>query len=229
MNPIILDEIQFKPDFDALASVLRIRKDGKDEKRLMDLLDQSLSVAKPKGAYTESFVDEIENDYVTIDGVRLNGKLLPVNLKNVTRVFPYLATCGTELEEWSGGIEGIRERFWVDTIMMFALGSAIGEIDRHIEKNSNPGARSAMNPGSLEEWPIEEQQGLFRILGNSHSIIGVKLTESFMMSPLKSVSGIFFPSEHSYENCRLCRREKCPGRRAPFDASLREGFFNEPH
>jgi hypothetical protein len=229
MNAIILDQIIFRPDFNALSGTLRVRKVGKDEKRLIALLDQALAVAKPKGAYTESFIDEIENDYVIIDGVRLNGKLLPVNLKNVTRVFPYLATCGTELEKWSAGIEGIRERFWADTIMMFALGSAIGEIDRHIEKFSNPGKRSSMNPGSLEEWPIEEQAGLFKVLGNSDSRIGVKLKESFMMSPLKSVSGIFFPSEHSYENCRLCRREKCPGRRAPFDASLREGFFNKPH
>lgn len=229
MNAIIFDQIIFEPDFNALSGALRIKKDSKDEKRLMNLLDQSLSIAKPKGAYIESFIDEIEKDYVVIDGVRFNGKLLPANLKNVTRIFPYLATCGTELEEWSAEIEGLQQRFWADTIMMFALGSAIGEIDRHLEKHSNPGTRSSMNPGSLEEWPLEEQKGLFRILGNSDSRIGVKLTKSFMMSPLKSVSGIFFPAEHSYENCRLCQREKCPGRRAPFDASLREDFFNEPH
>ncbi len=229
MNAIILDQIIFKPDFDAISAVLRLRKNSKDEKRLTDLLDQAVSIAKPKGAYAESFIDEIGNDYVIIDGVRLNGRLPPANLRNVRRVFPYLATCGTELEKWSAGIAGFLESFWVDTIMMFALGSAIGEIDRHMEKHLNPGARSSMNPGSLEEWPIEEQAGLFRLLANSDSRIGVKLTESFIMSPLKSVSGIFFPSEHSYENCRLCRREKCPGRRALFDASLREGFFNEPH
>lgn len=229
MNAIILDQIIFKPDFDAISAVLRLRKNSKNEKRLTDLLDQAVSIAKPKGAYAESFIDEIGNDYVIIDKVRLNGKLLPVNLKNITRVFPYLATCGTELEEWAAKIEGIREGFWADTIMMFALGSAIGEIDRHMEKHLNPGARSSMNPGSLEEWPIEEQAGLFRLLADSNSKIGVKLTESFIMSPLKSVSGIFFPSEHSYENCQLCRRDKCPGRRAPFDGSLRKDFFMEPH
>ena len=229
MNAIILDQIIFKPDFRAVSGALRIRKDSKDEKRLMDLLDQSVKIAKPKGAYIESFIDEIGNDYAIIDSVRLKGKLLPANLRNVTRVFPYLATCGTELEKWSAGIEGFLESFWADTIMMFALGSAIGEIDHHIEKHTNPGARSSMNPGSLKEWPIEEQKGLFKIMGDSDARIGVKLKKSFMMSPLKSVSGIFFPSEHSYENCRLCRREKCPGRRAPYDASLRDGFFSEPH
>jgi len=227
MNAIILDQIKFKPDFDAISVVLRLRKNSKDEKRLTDLLDQAVCIAKPKGVYAESFIDEIGNDYVIIDGVRLNGKLLPANLRNARRVFPYLATCGTELEEWSAGIAGFLESFWADTIMMFALGSAIDEIDRHLEKHLNPGVRSSMNPGSLEEWSIQEQTGLFRILGDSYSRIGVGLTESFIMSPLKSVSGIFFPSEHSFENCQLCYREKCPGRRALFNASLRDGFFNE--
>ncbi|MDI6741422.1 MAG: vitamin B12 dependent-methionine synthase activation domain-containing protein [Smithella sp.] len=229
MTAIILDQITFRADLSALSAVLRLRKDTQDEKRLMVMLDQARSLAKPKGAYTESFIEEMKDDYVIIDGVRLNGNLLPVNLIDVKRVFPYLATCGTELEEWSAGVEGLRERFWADTIMMFALGSAIGEIDRHIEKNSNPGKRSSMNPGSLKEWPIEEQKGLFEILGDADARIGVKLQKSFMMYPLKSVSGIFFPSEHSYENCRLCSREKCPGRRAPFDACLREDLFIVPH
>ena len=229
MSPIIFDKIHFNPDFEAVSGALRVRKNSKDEKRLMDLLDQAVTIARPKGAYVESFIDEIGNDYVIIDGMRLKGKLLPVNLKNVTRVFPYIATCGTELEGWSAGIAGFLERFWADTIMMFALGSAIGEIDRHIERYSNPGTRSSMNPGSLEEWPIEEQAGLFSILGDSDSKTGVKLKESFVMSPLKSLSGIIFPSEHSFENCQLCGREKCPGRRAPFDASLRDGFFNATH
>jgi len=36
--------------------------------------------------------------------------------------------------------------------------------------------------------------------------------------PLKSGSGIWFPSESHYENCMLCPRTDCPNRRAPYDA-----------
>jgi hypothetical protein len=44
----------------------------------------------------------------------------------------------------------------------------------------------------------------------------VRLTESMLMIPRKSVSGIFFPSEEGFVACQLCERENCPSRKAPF-------------
>ena len=46
------------------------------------------------------------------------------------------------------------------------------------------------------------------------------LTDTFLMVPIKSVSGIFFPTEVSFESCQLCPRENCIGRRAPYDPAL---------
>ena len=79
-----------------------------------------------------------------------------------------------------------------------------------------------MNPGSLADWPLEEQRHLFRLLGEPRKAIGVELTESFLMVPIKSVSGLRFPSGAHYENCQLCPRDPCPGRRAPYDPDLYE-------
>ena len=72
-----------------------------------------------------------------------------------------------------------------------------------------------MNPGPLKDWPLGEQRQLFFLFGDVKQAIGVELTESFLMYPVKSVSGIIFPTEVNYENCQLCPRENCPGRRAP--------------
>jgi hypothetical protein len=44
------------------------------------------------------------------------------------------------------------------------------------------------------------------------------------MLPTKSVSGIFFPTETSYENCQLCPRENCPNRRAEYNKALEEQY-----
>jgi hypothetical protein len=77
-----------------------------------------------------------------------------------------------------------------------------------------------MNPGSLESWPITQQKELFSILGNVEDLIGVKLTERYTMIPVKSVSGICFPTEIKFESCQLCPREKCIGRRAAFNPEL---------
>jgi hypothetical protein len=55
----------------------------------------------------------------------------------------------------------------------------------------------------------------------------VELTDSFLMVPNKSVSGLRFPTETSVENCQLCPREVCPGRRTPYDPKLYEQRYQQ--
>lgn len=40
------------------------------------------------------------------------------------------------------------------------------------------------------------------------------------MLPYKSVSGIAYETEATFENCMLCPRGNCPTRRVPYDASM---------
>jgi hypothetical protein len=81
-----------------------------------------------------------------------------------------------------------------------------------------------MDPGSLEDWPITEQPKLFSIFGDTERLVGVRLTNSMLMIPRKSISGIFFPSEEGFTSCQLCDRDTCPGRRAPYDEVLATKF-----
>jgi hypothetical protein len=57
--------------------------------------------------------------------------------------------------------------------------------------------------------------------------IGVVLTDSFLMIPNKSVSGIRFQTETDFRSCQVCRREVCPSRSAPFDKALWESLQHE--
>jgi hypothetical protein len=79
-----------------------------------------------------------------------------------------------------------------------------------------------MHPGSLQDWPVQEQGPLFALLGEAAPAIGVELTPSYLMVPTKSVSGIRFPLEESFESCQLCSRPNCPNRRAPYEEGLYE-------
>jgi hypothetical protein len=79
-----------------------------------------------------------------------------------------------------------------------------------------------MNPGSLDDWPLSEQITLFQLLGNPLEAIGVDLTESMLMIPNQSVSGIRFETEENFTSCQLCPREICAYREAPFDRKLFE-------
>jgi len=81
-----------------------------------------------------------------------------------------------------------------------------------------------MAPGSLEDWPITQQKTLFSLFGNVEEVIGVKLPSSFLMTPIKSTSGIMYHTETKFEGCELCPMEKCFNRRIPYDPSLFEKY-----
>ena len=64
-----------------------------------------------------------------------------------------------------------------------------------------------------------------RVLFDSEAIyIGVRLSDECLMIPVKSLSGIQFPTEVSFENCQMCPRDGCRNRRASYDPDLVREF-----
>jgi hypothetical protein len=77
-----------------------------------------------------------------------------------------------------------------------------------------------MSPGSLEDWPLQEQRLLFKLFDDTERAVGVRLTKDLMMLPRKSLSGILFASGELFESCLLCPKEECPARLLPYDRDL---------
>ncbi len=221
-KPVVLDNIPFQIDRDCLLRELRIQDQAGYSKRAAELARQAEAIARPRGLYRVAYVESRQPDSVVIEGVTLTSRVLRVNLDDAHRVFPFVTTCGRELYEWSGSIDDMLERFWADAVMELALRAAVDVLKEHLATHIRPGPTSSMNPGSLGDWPIEEQRALFKILGNVRDLIGVELTDHFLLVPTKSVSGLSFPTRVRFENCQLCPRERCPGRRAPYDPGLYE-------
>jgi hypothetical protein len=155
---------------------------------------------------------------------RFVSKVLRANLDEVERVFPYVATCGQELDAIPIASDDVFGQFCRDTLKEMALRAAMAHLVAHLKESYSLETLVSMNPGSgdINVWPIEQQRELFAFFGGAPESIGVVLTESCLMVPNKSVSGLFYPSEDGFQSCQLCHREKCPGRRAPFDPHLWE-------
>jgi hypothetical protein len=216
----ILDEIPFEADLTTVAKRVHVELSGPLYGELVSYVEQAQAVARPKAMYRVGYVEERGEDWVRIGGQRFTSRILAVNLEAVHRVFVYVATCGVELQAWAQERTDLLEQYWSNVIQEMALRTASGALIAHLNGLYDPGRTSTMAPGSLGEWPLAEQRPLFAFLGDTEQAIGVRLSESLLMVPTKSVSGIRFVTEERFESCQLCPREGCPGRRAPYEAEL---------
>jgi hypothetical protein len=221
MSNYILERIPFQTDLEELAKTVRLKPGSPMLDDLTKMALEAQALANPKVIYRVALVEAGGDRTVRIDEGEFTSRVLRVNLEKAHRVFPFVATCGREMKMWADMHTDMLQRFWADAIMEQALFTAIQELDRRLEERYQPGPLSSMNPGSLEDWPISQQRALFDLFGDTRTHIGVELTESMLMIPAKSVSGVLFPSQEGFTaSCQLCPREVCPNRREPYDPAL---------
>lgn len=221
---------------EALLKAVRMGEDADpdDVKMLAHMREEVLAVARPKALFGIAQIEARDAESVTVDGVRFASALVSKNLENTSRIIPYVASCGTEAEDWSQNYQDdLLTQYWADAIKLQLLGLALESLKTEVANYFPGGKFSAMSPGSLPAWPLPQQRPLFALLGGVTPEIGVVLTDSCLLLPSKSVSGFFFSSESHYENCRYCPLVNCPNRRAPFEKELqgtreyREMFHSE--
>jgi hypothetical protein len=164
MTVTILDSIPFTIDGGEVLSQLQFPVAGLEEE-VEPLLQAARAIARPKAMYREAFVEARAGRHVVIDGVRLTSRILSVNLERIDRVFPFVVTCGAELEAWSETITDPFLRYWADAIKELALSAAYRALDAHLAERYGLDHLATMNPGSLADWPIEQQQLLVRSVG----------------------------------------------------------------
>lgn len=217
----VLDAIPVRLSTDDVLRAMKVRKVPDSLARLVEgLVGACLEVASPKAVYRVCYVDEKGEGSVTLEGHTFNSSVLRQNLDGIERVFPFVATCGAELDTVQPGDRDIMAAYCLETIRMIVLQSARRHVEEYLKATYSLGQLSRMAPGSLQDWPLPEQGPLFRLLGDVEQLIGVRLTDRFLMLPVKSVSGIFFPTEVRFESCQLCPRANCTGRRAPYEPEL---------
>ncbi len=220
MNGYLLDPIPFELNMSLLRKRTHISSGSPYTAELECLAKEAQAIAKPRACFRQTFIEKRDGYQVIVEDVPLTSRILAVNLEQVHRIFPFVATCGLELETWAAGFNDALQRFWAESIKEIALSAAVEAFNKTLIGLYDLRRSCSMNPGSLEDWPIMQQVPLFRLLGELPQVIGVHLTDSLMMVPTKSISGVRYQSVETFESCQLCPREKCPGRKAPYDAGL---------
>jgi hypothetical protein len=213
----LIERIPFTIDPTELAKKMEfnLRRAGGEDINALVLFAQSLM--RPSGVYNVAFIGVRRPDNIEFGGVFFESPLLSKTLVTANKIFPYIITVGSELERAAADQDDLLKQYYLEEIANLALEQAADWLAKHIETRYGLGPLSNMSPGSLVDWPITEQSKLFSVFGDTEKLIGVRLTDSMLMVPRKSISGILFPSEEGFVACQLCDRERCQGRKAPYN------------
>ena len=95
----VLQDIPYELDTESLCAKLHLQKGSDDAKELDALVESIRPHIKPKAVYIESYIEARGEDTVTIDRVTFTSRVLRANLESVERVFPFITTCGREIDE----------------------------------------------------------------------------------------------------------------------------------
>lgn len=143
------------------------------------------------------------------------GKIVASHLKKAEFVALFALTIGKELENHSEELFSRGEMldgYIVNLIASEAAESAAGFIHNHIRELAQTKHLHVTNrysPGYCN-WNVAEQFKLFRFFPESFT--DITLTESALMNPVKSVSGIIGIGEHVKLNrykCAICNDKQC--------------------
>jgi hypothetical protein len=218
MRTEILNAIPVQVDLPSIQKRAHFPEGEKE--RLLSLIAAAHSVMAAKAVYKVSYIESRAADSVMIDGVLFRSKVLRKHLDNVERVFPYVVTAGTGVEELEKASGDALEKYYLDLIGNVAVVKAREYLKNRLAKRYALGGLSYLGPGQLKDWPLEEQRPLFSLFGDVESAVGVTLSDSLLMIPRKSLSGIYFPTEIPFMACQLCPKESCPSRKARYDEQL---------
>ncbi|MBE6885257.1 MAG: hypothetical protein E7487_11755 [Ruminococcaceae bacterium] len=223
-SPVIYTDIPFSADLDA---ILNLFADGDDDLReeITAFISEAEKPVRPKAILRRVEITHTEDGKVcAIAGIPCNDSIvLNKNLAETDFAVAYIVTCGNEIDSFNCEDDPLKV-YWLDALKLQALGAARQFIAKEISNLLGTSSFAHINPGSLPQWPISEQSSLFRYIGGVTEAIGVKLSESHLMIPLKSGSGIAYPSNTKFENCMVCTKLTCPNRRAPYDPHLAEKY-----
>ncbi len=224
MSEKVLDDIPFVLPLPELLKQLHLDSESDEAAEVAEIAEQARAIGRPKAMWRQFPVEPCDRDHVRIGGIVFQSRPLAYMLNSRESVYAYCATCGAESDALLDPVDPLRT-FWANEIRTSMLRQAMDFMRDELKKELPPEAKlTGMSPGSGETeqvWSICALRDLFALVnGEFTTRLGVELTESCLMLPAKTVAGILFVSAHDFASCRICKREKCPNRVAPFDSEV---------
>jgi hypothetical protein len=213
------------PDEGMVADVLNERH-GRRLRRSLDRegrdLDQLLKRwINPRLSYTVREIVSTDGGRVTLKGGTIfESPKVARTVRECPHLICFIATIGPGIDNAVRDLAEQRrltDMYALDTIGSIMIEDVVETFQDMMKEKfqmEGKGVSLRFSPGYCD-WPITEQKKLFSLVDPAR--IDVTLSSSFLMSPRKSISGVFGVGSDinipPYNPCSHCRRYDCPARR----------------
>ncbi|MFC2017995.1 vitamin B12 dependent-methionine synthase activation domain-containing protein [Chloroflexota bacterium] len=190
-----------------------------------DYIDNVDHIIEPAYSYVIRDVEWVQESRVFIDGsITLESKVIAQLLEQCNKVAMFIMTIGSHLEETTRQLADdglVLQSAILDAVGSNATEKVAGCIQNEIEeivREQGFSISPRFSPGYCD-WDIRQQQMIFQVVDGDP--LGIHLTETCLMIPRKSISGIIgigTPDSNvsSYNPCRTCHKRNCTSRRTRF-------------
>lgn len=182
---------------------------------------ECLRISSPKGGHTRlTAVVPDSNEEIEIEGTRFStGKIIHNMLGGAEDYAFFAVTAGPEPEELARSLINsgdFLEGYIVDLIASIIVESVADQVQDNVKSSAQKDGLLTTNrysPGYCS-WDVSEQQKLFSLL--PAGCCGITLSESSLMHPIKSISGIIgigTSVKYRTYTCEICSMKECTFRR----------------
>ncbi len=213
------------PSLDELARYLHMEEDTEHpaycymKERLAELTSSDLEAV---GGYAIGTIDELDlqGGTLTVEGTTFEvGVQVCGYLKEATEAALFLCTAGALFSDEAHALNAqgeFLEAYVIDAIGSLTVERAMDKIHKALEEEQAARGLKITNrysPGYCN-WPLKDQRPLFAFVGENPT--GIALSESCLMHPIKSVSGVIgigTKARRRAYGCVICQNKTCIYRR----------------
>lgn len=180
------------------------------------MLNELRGCCMPHYGYVCLPVEAMDRDRLSIGGVEIQpGRIITSAVREAEEIAVFVATAGKEFDSWNKMLQ--QQDDIVHTFIADSLGSVIAEaavelLVKQIEQDTAVHGLKISNnysPGYCD-WLLVDQKKLFDLL--PENFCGIQLTDSCLMLPVKSVSGIIGIGQNVKKRpygCAICGMTNC--------------------
>lgn len=201
MERIVLNPVKISYNIDKMEVFKGFKTDSKTFDLIVEIIENTGEIIRPRAILKWCNVEKVERGCITLMGQAFTSKLLFDKLCHLEKVFLSIVTAGDELDVLIGKYPASI----VDIIKYAILIETRNEIKKYISDIFGYNDIAELCPGSLPDWPVENNYFLFEMINNACEI-GVILKNDYFMKPLNTVSSILYNGDKDYVNCSLCKK-----------------------